>query len=394
MRSGELLKLQRETSKAILSHLIYDMEEKESEATVRYEGDSAAYRLWERAVISATEGIDYDNLERIIKYDEIDEYGDEDWNLWYTPKDRRFLYRVLMDTLSPAAKDWTSCDVMPELDNSKPPLFAEQRRLRVGILGTGNIGCDLLIKLLKTNFAEVIVFAGRRHNSPGLELGRRLQVPCTELGIEYLIDKPDCCDLVFDCTSAASAISHAATLKTLNIKVVDLTPAKLGVICVPVINAEVALSHDNINMITCGGQAILPLLHCIVTETANVEYVEVVSQIASASAGMSTRANIDNYIHTTEAAIQHFTNVHACKAVLNLNPAVPEVDMQTTAFLRYSSPSFDIDHLAKALEDRINHIRRVRCLTRFDHDVNIVTGHSLAIEINTCVKFETKRWLA
>lgn len=105
MRSGELLKLQRETSKAILSHLIYDMEEKESEATVRYEGDSAAYRLWERAVISATEGIDYDNLERIIKYDEIDEYGDEDWNLWYTPKDRRFLYRVLMDTLSPAAKD-------------------------------------------------------------------------------------------------------------------------------------------------------------------------------------------------------------------------------------------------------------------------------------------------
>ena len=78
MRSGELLKLQRETSKAILSHLIYDMEEKESEATVRYEGDSAAYRLWERAVISATEGIDYDNLERIIKYDEIDEYGDED----------------------------------------------------------------------------------------------------------------------------------------------------------------------------------------------------------------------------------------------------------------------------------------------------------------------------
>ena len=73
---------------------------------------------------------------------------------------------------------------------------------------------------------------------------------------------------------------------------------------------------------------------------------------------MSTRANIDNYIHTTEAAIQHFTNVHACKAVLNLNPAVPEVDMQTTAFLRYSSPSFDIDHLAKALEDRINHIRR------------------------------------
>ena len=105
MKSGDMLKLQRETSKAVLSHLIYDMEEKESESTVRYEGDSATYRLWERAVISATEGIDYDNLERIIKYDEIDEYGDDDWNLWYTPKDRRFLYRILMDTLSPAAKD-------------------------------------------------------------------------------------------------------------------------------------------------------------------------------------------------------------------------------------------------------------------------------------------------
>ena len=105
MRSGDMLKLQRETSKAVLSHLIYDMEEKESEATVRYEGDSSTYRLWERAVISATEGIDFNYLEMLVKHDEIDEFSDADWDLWYTAKDRRFLYRILMDTLSPEAKD-------------------------------------------------------------------------------------------------------------------------------------------------------------------------------------------------------------------------------------------------------------------------------------------------
>ncbi len=175
--------------------------------------------------------------------------------------------------------------------------------IKVAILGTGNIGTDLLLKALKTDFIEVVAFVGRRLDSDGMKVASQHSVLLSDQGIQYFIDNPGCCDVVYDCTSAADAIEHAKIFKAQGIKVVDLTPAKVGDMCVPDVNAAMILTDDNVNMITCGGQASMPMLHLLSKRCTGLEYVEIVSQIASKSAGMATRINIDNYINTTRKAI-------------------------------------------------------------------------------------------
>lgn len=206
--------------------------------------------------------------------------------------------------------------------------------INVGIIGTGNIGTDLLLKVLKTNFLKPVIFSGRRLNSKGIIIANKHNVPVTDMGINYFVENPNICDIVFDCTNAHDAMIHSKIFSEQKIKVIDMTPAKVGELCVPSINADIINFSDNINMITCGGQAALPMLDVISKNCDNLEYVEVVSQISSNSAGMATRINIDNYIHTTEDAIKKFTNVENCKVILNLNPSDPCVDMQTTIFAK------------------------------------------------------------
>ena len=213
--------------------------------------------------------------------------------------------------------------------------------ITIGILGTGNIGTDLLLKVLKTNFLMPVIFSGRRMDSDGILVAKKHKVPVTDMGIDYFIQHPKACDIVFDCTNATDAIEHAKVFAEQNIKVIDLTPAKVGDLCVPSINANIIKTDANVNMITCGGQASLPLLHIISNNCERLEYVEVVSQIASKSAGMATRINIDNYVHTTESAIRKFTGVEKCKVILNLNPADPCVDMQTTMFIKFTNINFE-----------------------------------------------------
>lgn len=214
--------------------------------------------------------------------------------------------------------------------------------IKIGIIGTGNIGTDLLLKIIKTNFLTPIIFSGRRMNSEGISIAKRHQIPVTDKGIDYFIDNPNICDVVFDCTNANDAIKHAKIFSTQGIKVIDLTPAKVGELCVPSINGNIISMYNNINMITCGGQASLPLLHIISNNCRSLPYIEVVSQIASKSAGMATRINIDNYIHTTETAIKKFTIAERCKVILNLNPAEPCVNMQTTMFIKFQDIDYDI----------------------------------------------------
>jgi acetaldehyde dehydrogenase len=215
---------------------------------------------------------------------------------------------------------------------------------KIGILGTGNIGTDLLIKLIELGYQN-IAFVGRRENSEGIRLARNLSANTSTDGIEYFKNNPDY-DVVFDCTNAFDAKEHYAILKNLNIKVIDLTPAKLGQICVPSINGSDIQKYDNVNMITCGGQAALPLINAISENVDSVSYIEVVSQISSKSAGMSTRINIDNYIETTKYAIYQFSKTKKCKVILNINPAEPCVDMQTTIFMK-------IDHLSELNFEKI-----------------------------------------
>jgi acetaldehyde dehydrogenase len=225
--------------------------------------------------------------------------------------------------------------------------------IKAGIIGTGNIGTDLLLKILKTNFIYPAIFAGRRMESDGIKIAIEKNVKVTDKGIQYFIDNPKCCDVVYDCTSAADAINHSKIFKDQGITVIDLTPAKVGPLCVPSINSKIMLTENNVNMITCGGQASMPMLNLVSKYCDSLDYIEVVSQIASKSAGMATRINVDSYIHTTEMAIRQFTKCNNCKVILNLNPAEPCVDMQTTMFLKFKNIDFEtlVEEIYKKIKE-------------------------------------------
>lgn len=206
--------------------------------------------------------------------------------------------------------------------------------MKVAILGSGNIGIDLLIKVLRSPYLECGVLIGRNSLSKGIQKVRELGINTSTSGIEYIQKNPDCCEIVFDATSAMAHTQHAPILKKMHKFTIDLTPAKIGEICVPIINLESSLHYKNVNMITCGGQATLPIIYALRILNAKIHYVEVVSSIASLSAGPATRINLDEYIHTTERAIKFFTGISNAKAILNLNPAFPCIDMQTTIFAK------------------------------------------------------------
>jgi acetaldehyde dehydrogenase len=227
---------------------------------------------------------------------------------------------------------------------------------KIGILGTGNIGTDLLIKLNKLGYQN-LVFVGRRLDSEGIRLANSLGIKTSIDGINYFKENSDY-DVVLDCTNALDAIEHYSVLKSLGIKIIDLTPAKLGQICVPSINGNDISVYDNINMITCGGQASLPMINAICKTVKRVEYIEVVSQIASKSAGMSTRINIDNYIETTKYAIMNFSTAEKCKVILNINPAEPCVDMQTTIFMKIKNlTSINFEEIVENVYARLKEVK-------------------------------------
>jgi acetaldehyde dehydrogenase (acetylating) len=177
------------------------------------------------------------------------------------------------------------------------------KKLKVAIIGTGNIGTDLLMKCIRTSYIEIVAFVGRRSDSPGIKFANSKGVNVSSDGIGYFINNPGCCDVVYDCTNSYDAIENYKIFKKQSIKTIDLTPAKLGDFCVPDINSELILERDNVNMVTCGGQSCLPMLNVIKKFISNIEYIEVVSQIASDSAGLATRINVDEYIFTTKKAI-------------------------------------------------------------------------------------------
>lgn len=157
-------------------------------------------------------------------------------------------------------------------------------------------------------------------------------------GVDYIIENPDSCDLVFDATSSKSHLVHAPILKKMNKRVINLTPAPVGLMSVPSVNMKDSILEQNINMVTCGGQASIPVAYAVGQTQKGIDYIEVVSSISSRSAGPATRKNIDEYIELTEIALRTFSGASRTKAILNLNPAEPCVDMQTTIFAKVESP--------------------------------------------------------
>ncbi len=229
-------------------------------------------------------------------------------------------------------------------------------KLKVAVIGSGNIGTDLLIKVLRSPYLECGAFIGRNLSSSGMMKALSLNITVSADGIDYIVKNPDCCDLVFDATSAKSHLVHAPILKKMNKRVIDLTPAKIGLMSVPSVNLEDSLTEFNVNMVTCGGQASIPVAYAIGKSQSDVEYIEVVSSIASRSAGPATRQNLDEYIKTTEAGLKEFSGATRTKAILNLNPAEPCVDMQTTIFAKVKHP--DISKLANILSPLVEKVRQ------------------------------------
>ncbi|MEX3953398.1 acetaldehyde dehydrogenase (acetylating) [Paraburkholderia sp. EG287A] len=201
--------------------------------------------------------------------------------------------------------------------------------LKTAIIGSGNIGCDILCKVLAEPGLDCAIFAGRSKESSGLTFARERGVETTPRGIDGLMECIDQFDLVFDATSASAHEGHAPCLIEAGKAIINLTPTPMGELCVPSLNGMELVDASNINMITCGGQASIPIAAAIARANPDVRYIEVVSSISAESAGPATRRNLSNYITTTENALKQFTQCEDVKAILNINPAKPNVYMQT-----------------------------------------------------------------
>jgi acetaldehyde dehydrogenase len=205
---------------------------------------------------------------------------------------------------------------------------------KVAVIGSGNIGTDLMIKIMRlSDTLEMGAMVGIDPGSDGLARAARLGVPTTADGVAGLIGLPGFAgiDIVFDATSAQAHVANADALSPHGKRLVDLTPAAIGPYVVPPVNLEQHLDAHNVNMVTCGGQATIPIVAAL-SQVAPVPYAEIVASIASRSAGPGTRANIDEFTETTASAIEQVGGAARGKAVIILNPAEPPLIMRDTVY--------------------------------------------------------------
>ncbi len=210
-------------------------------------------------------------------------------------------------------------------------------KLKAAIIGSGNIGTDLMIKVMRhAKHIEMGAMVGIDADSDGLARAKRLGVATTAEGVDGLVRLPEFADIgiVFDATSAGAHVANDKRLRQAkpDIKMVDLTPAAIGPYCVPVVNLEEHLDANNVNMVSCGGQATIPIV-AAVASVAPVHYAEIVASIASKSAGPGTRANIDEFTETTAKGIEVIGGAKKGKAIIVLNPAEPPLLMRDTVYV-------------------------------------------------------------
>ncbi|GAB3438596.1 acetaldehyde dehydrogenase (acetylating) [Massilia solisilvae] len=228
------------------------------------------------------------------------------------------------------------------------------KKLKAAIIGSGNIGTDLMIKILRHGrHIEMGAMVGIDPKSDGLARAARMGVAITHEGVDGLTRLPQFADIdiVFDATSASAHVKNDAVLRALKpaIRMVDLTPAAIGPYCVPVVNGAAHLDARNVNMVTCGGQATIPMV-AAVSRVAKVYYGEIIASISSKSAGPGTRANIDEFTETTSKAIEQVGGAQKGKAIIILNPAEPPLIMRDTVYCMTELDA-DQDAIRKSVQD-------------------------------------------
>lgn len=204
-------------------------------------------------------------------------------------------------------------------------------KVKAAILGSGNIGTDLLMKIERSEVLELTTMIGIDPDSDGLTRAKERGYVVIDTGIDGFLARPELADIVFDATSAKAHPHHAKVLKEAGKQVLDLTPAAVGKLVVPTVNIDEHLDADNVNLITCGGQATIPIVHAV-NQVVSVEYAEIVATISSKSAGPGTRANIDEFTVTTARGIEKIGGAKRGKAIIILNPAEPPIIMRNTVY--------------------------------------------------------------
>lgn len=225
-----------------------------------------------------------------------------------------------------------------------------QEKIPVAVVGPGNIGIDLMKKILnRSRWMRLVYVAGIVEDSPGLRFAAQAGIRTSNRGIGELLDDGGI-RIVFEATGAQAHIHNAPLYRAAGKLAVDLTPAAVGPYVVPAVNLPEGLEHDNVNLVTCGGQATVPIVHAI-GSVQSVEYAEIVSTIASKSAGPGTRQNIDEFTQTTARALERVGGARRAKAIIILNPADPPIMMRNTIYCRVREP--DMDAVTRAVERRV-----------------------------------------
>ncbi|QWF83818.1 Acetaldehyde dehydrogenase [Amycolatopsis sp. CA-230715] len=230
-----------------------------------------------------------------------------------------------------------------------------QQRVTAAIVGPGNIGTDLMAKLRRSELVEVTHVVGVVE-SDGLARARADGVEASADGVDWLLSRSPLPDLVFEATSAGAHRANAPKYAEAGIQAIDLTPAHLGPMVCPPVNLGAHLDAPNLSMITCGGQATIPMVHAVSRVTA-VPYAEIVASVASRGAGPGTRANIDEFTHTTSGAVAEIGGAARGKAIIILNPVEPPMIMRDTVFCAIG-PDADRDAVTGSVHEMVAEVQR------------------------------------